>query len=83
MVLSAEQQAWLNARYEYWGLEAVRLEVERNSRDDFTPPDVIAFARAWVAAEEAKGKRISRFAKILAAVVLSMIGGTIAGYLVF
>ena len=81
MVLSAEQQGWLKVRYDYWGLEAVKLEIERNSRDEFTPPDVIAFAHAWVVAEESKTRRISGVLKILAAVVLSMICATVAGYL--
>ena len=83
MVLSEEQQDWLKARYTYWGLEAVRLEIERNCRDDFSPPDVIAFARAWVAAQESKGKRTIRYFAILSVVVLSLIGGTIAGFIVF
>ena len=83
MVLTAEQQEWLKARYTYWGLEAVRQEIERDLRNEFTPPDVTAFARAWVAAEDAKSKRPLRFFLILAAVVVSLIGGIIAGFIVF
>ena len=83
MVLSEERQDWLNARYNQWGLDAVRLEVERNLRDDFSPPDVVAFAREWVAAEETKSKRTNRFFKILGVVVISLIGGTIASISIF
>ena len=83
MVLSTEQEDSLKARYDVWGLDAVRLEIERNDRTGLTPPDVIAFARAWVAAEEVKCQRTIRSMKILAAVVFSLLGGTIAGFLIF
>jgi len=83
MVLSTEQKASLKARYDFWGLDAVRMEIERNRDTGLTPPDVSAFARAWIADEEAKYQRTIRFLKILAAVVFSMLAGIIAGLLIF
>ncbi len=46
MGLSAEQKELLEARYETWGLDQVREELERDDRDLFAHPDVTAVARA-------------------------------------
>ncbi len=83
MPLSTEQKDSLKARYDVWALDAVRMEIERNDRTGLTPPAATAFSRAWVAAEEAKCQRTILSMKILAAVVFSLLGGTIAGFLIF
>ena len=57
MGLSAEDQDRLLARYEIWGVETVRRELEREDRDTFIDPEVTAFAQAWVAAHERSARR--------------------------
>ena len=52
MVLSDEQKDALRARYEVWGLEAVRAEVERDQNDPLAVQEVTAFAREWVDGEQ-------------------------------
>lgn len=70
MGLSAEQKEWLEARYEYWGLDRVREDLQRPERDRFSDPDVTALARAWVEAKEAGARRKSNIMVILAVVCL-------------
>lgn len=70
MGLSAEQKEWLEARYEYWGLDRVREELQRPERDMFSDPDVTALARAWVEAKEAGARRKTHIMVILAVVCL-------------
>ena len=83
MALTAEKKDSLRALYEVWGLETVRREIERNDQNGLTPPDVIAFARSWIAAEEAKAQRTLRLVKNGLTVTVSIIGGVIAGLLIF
>ena len=83
MGLSTEQKASLKARYDVWGLDLVRMEIERNDQKGLTPPDVIDFARAWIVVEEAKSQRTIQLVKIVTAAVFALLGGTIAGFLVF
>jgi len=83
MALTAEKKDSLRALYDVWGLDTVRREIERNDHNGLTPPDVIEFARSWIAAEEAKGQRTVQTIKIAGTVVLSVIGGTIVGLLIF
>ncbi len=82
MVLSTEQMDSLQARYDVLGLDTVRIEIERNVQTGLSPPDVTAFARAWIAVEEAKSQRTIRFVKILTAAVCSLLSGTIAVLLI-
>lgn len=65
MNLSAEQMKWLTARYEAWGLDAVRREVERNDREGLVPADIAAFGRAWLEAEETRRRRARQSVAIL------------------
>jgi len=58
--ISAEQQELLEARYFQWGLERVRRELARVDRDVFLAPEVTAFTRLWIAAEE-KAQRWEKF----------------------
>jgi len=69
MGLSAEHEEWLTALYESWGLEKVRGELDRFERNQFAHPEVTAFARAWVEAQEAalRRRRLSRAAAACAA----------------
>jgi hypothetical protein len=60
MVLSAERKISLEDRYEVWGLDEVRKELERPDRDQFINPDVTAFGQAWVEAKEASIQRRKR-----------------------
>jgi len=57
MELSAERMAALEDHYELWGLEAVRKELERPDRDEFTDSEVTAFAHEWVERKEAAARR--------------------------
>jgi len=52
MGLSEEHRDKLAAHYCIWGLDEVRRELDRAERDEFVPPEVTEFTRAWVAAEE-------------------------------
>lgn len=82
MTLTAEKRDSLKALYDVWGLDTVRREIERNEINGLIPPDTIAFARAWVAEEEAKARRTLESLKIAGAVTISMIGGTILGLMI-
>ena len=57
MELSAERMAALEDHYELWGLEEVRKELARPDRDEFTDPEVTAFAHEWVERKEAAARR--------------------------
>jgi hypothetical protein len=83
MVLSREKKDSLAALYSVWGIDTVRAEIERHDNSGLTPPDVIAFARGWIAAEEAKANRTIQSVKITATVSLAILGGTIVGLLIF
>ena len=83
MALTAEKKESLRALYDVWGLDTVRREIERNEHSGLMPPDVISFARSWIAAEEAKGQRTVQTVKVTGAIILSVIGGTIVALLIF
>lgn len=79
MVLSAERKTALEDRYEVWGLDEVRTELNRPDRDQFTDPEVTAFAWAWVEAKEASARRKrNQSVTFLAIVGLVLFGLTIA-----
>ena len=79
MVLSAERKISLEDRYEVWGLDEVRKELERPDRDQFINPDVTAFAQAWVEAKEASIHCRKRRSKIILTIVgLVLLGLAIA-----
>ena len=69
MVLSAERKISLEDRYEVWGLDEVRKELNRPDRDQFTDPEVTAFARAWVEAKEASARRKRSYSIMFLAIV--------------
>ena len=83
MVLTTEKKNSLKALYGVWGIDTVRREIERSDNAGLTPPDVVAFARDWIAAEEARGQRTVQTVKIAGTGLLSIIGGTIVGLLIF
>ena len=58
--MTAEQKELLEARYETWGFDRVREELERDDRDLIANPEVTALARAWIASKEARQRRADR-----------------------
>lgn len=68
MELSPKEKDFLRARYEVWGLAGARAKLAREEHDPLAPPAVTAFAREWVAAEEAKFFELVRNLKITAIV---------------
>ncbi len=78
MGLSAEQTESLEARYETWGLDRVRDELERDDRDLIAHPDVTAFARAWIEAREAGRRRARRSIVVVAIVGIVQLGVALA-----
>jgi len=81
MNLSSDRRAWLELRYEIWGLEDVRKELEQSDRDLFASPEVTEFAWAWVKAKETSIRRRWCLAIILM-VVVCVSAGLIAVHLI-
>lgn len=81
-MLSAAEKESLRARYDVFGLDAVREEVERNERGGLASYEENAFARSWIASEEAKIQRTIYALKFTAVIIFSVLGGTIAWFLV-
>jgi len=77
MGLSEEHKEWLADLYESWGLDKVRRELDRSERNRFAPPEVTAFARAWVGARETAIRRKENFSAALAIVFGSLIGASL------
>lgn len=75
MVLSAERKISLELRYEVWGLDEVRKELERPDRDQFIDPDLTAFARSWIEAKEARAHRKRSYL----IVILTIVGAVLLG----
>jgi hypothetical protein len=71
MKLSAEQKELLEARYETWGFDRVREELEREDRDLIAHPEGPARARAWIESKEARQRRADR------SIVIILIAGII------
>ena len=69
MVLSAERKISLEDRYEVWGLDEVRKELNRPDRDQFTDPEVTAFAWAWVEAKEVTARHKRRYSIMFLVIV--------------
>ena len=82
MVLSAQEKNALKERYDILGLDAVRKDMEEHEYKKFVPTDEAAFARSWIAAEEAKRDRAIQTFKFLAVIFFSLFGGTIAWFLI-
>ncbi len=75
MVLSDEQKDALRARYEVWGLEAVRAEVERDQNDPLAVQEVTAFAREWVDGEQMRqDQTIRSFMRLTIGAVVLFVG---------
>ncbi len=83
MGLSAQQKETLEARYETWGFDRVRKELEREDRDLIAHPDVTAYARAWIEAKEAGRHRARRSIVALAIVAIVQLGVALAVILNF
>ena len=60
MNLTVEQKELLEARYETWGYDRVREELERDDRDLIAHPEVTKLARAWLESKEARQRRADR-----------------------
>ncbi len=78
MNLTAEQKELLEARYEAWGFDRVREELERDDRDMIAHPDVTAFARAWIESKEASQRRANRSIVIVLIVGIIQLGVALA-----
>ena len=74
LVLSAERKIWLEARYEVWGLDRVREELERAERDLIAHPDVTGFAQAWIETKETSQRRARRSIVVLVIVGIVQLG---------
>ena len=74
MGLSAQQRELLEARYEAWGFDRVREELERADRTLIAHPDVTAFAHAWIEAKEERQRRTRRSIVILVIVGMVQLG---------
>lgn len=81
MALSKQKKRELKALYETWGVDAVRRDLERNNHPLLVSPEVIAFARAWVKTQEAKGPRRAQIAVAFFVFNVSLLLGTIAAML--
>ena len=78
-MLSADKKVALQYRYEVWGLDEVRKELERTDRDQFADPEVTAFAKAWVEDQDARFQRHTRRRQlILSAIALVLMGCILA-----
>ncbi len=83
MALSVEQMERLETHYEMWGLDLVRRELERDDRDRYASPDVTAFARAWIKAQEARHRRKRLLVLVLATFGIVLISAVRFGILEF
>ena len=83
MALSAEHKERLESRYEDWGLDLVRRELERDDRDRYASPDVTEFARAWIKAKEARHRRKRLLVLVLAIFGIAQISAFFFGALEF
>lgn len=59
MPLSRKEKSVLRARYEMWGVDAVKKELRNPERAYFTDPEVDEYAYAWIAEQEMKRSRRS------------------------
>ena len=75
---SQEQKNWLKARYDAWGIDRVRKELERADRDLIAHPDVTAFAEGWIENEESDHRRTTRWIVALAIAGAVQIGIAVA-----
>jgi len=74
MELSTKDRETLETLYRTWGLDQVRKELARAERNKFADPEVTAFARAWIAAEEDAFRRKKSVATTIAFVGIVLLG---------
>lgn len=79
--LTDDEMDRLQIRYEMWGVDRVREELERPDRDQFVHPDVTAFAHEWLEAKEAAVRRSKDSTRILAIAACIVIGAAVASFL--
>lgn len=75
MGLSAEKKKSLKALYETWGIEKVRLDLERHQYPSLVSTEVAAYERAWIKSKEARGRRRKQYVVALRLVSFSMFAG--------
>ena len=78
MGLSDDQKLRLKVRYEAWGIDDVRKELERVDRKQFVHPDITEFAQNWVIEKEARLRRRQYVIDILAVFITVQIGIALA-----
>ena len=83
MGLSDEQKLRLEIRYEDWGIDEVRRELERVDRTRFVHSDITEFAQSWIKAKEASIRRKKFIIDILAVFIAIQIGLAAAVFLLF
>ncbi len=57
MALTQEEKRTLIQRYEYWGVDQVRAQVEDPDHRLLASPEMIGFARSWVRQKESETER--------------------------
>lgn len=74
MPLTGEERDSLLARYEVWGVDRVKAELERPDRKMFAQPEITSFACDWIEGQE-KGRRGRRVVDLtLLAVGIGLLG---------
>ena len=83
MALSDEQRLRLKLRYEVWGIDEVRKELERVDRTRFVHADITEFAQTWIEAKEASIRRKKYIIDILTVLITIQIGVAVALFFLF
>lgn len=83
MELTAEQKDVLLARYQIWGLDKVRAELDRPGREEFAHEEVTEFARAWVKETEARLRRRKIMGALLWCAGVILLGAAVGYYVKF
>lgn len=83
MGLSAQKKKQLKALYETWGIDKVRVDLQRHYHPSLLSPDVSAYERAWVKSKEAQVRRRKQVRAAFRFVFFSLLAGTIAAFVAF
>lgn len=81
MGLSAEKKRTLNALYDTWGIDKVRRDLQRHYHPSLLSTEVNEFARAWVNAKDAKGRRRELGYKLFRVLFFSILAGLVVAFL--
>ena len=70
MALTQEEKRTLIQRYEYWGVDQVRAQVENPDHRLLASPEMVGFARSWVRQKENETER--HYKRLLTNVLLTI-----------